>query len=315
MLDAETVKTVLVTGGTGFVGSHLVRRLETMPHLRLVLLSRQAPRHPLPEHVTWVTAPLQALSSATWQALGIPRFDLVFHLGGFTPKNGAEINQVDAIYEHTLLGIRALLDSLVTPPVRLVLASTVDVYTIPTDGVPLTENANLAGSSLHGAAKLFCEQLGRVYARKHGCGLAILRYGHIFGPGEEAYQKLIPNAIRQLLRGEAPVLQGDGSAERDYLFIEDVVEATWRAAQSDIGELGPVNIVRGASLPIRTVITMLIQLTEYPGQPTYKTDQPPGYSLRFAADRMHQLLGTWPLISVEEGLRREVEHAKARLAR
>jgi nucleoside-diphosphate-sugar epimerase len=134
----------------------------------------------------------------------------------------------------------------------------------------------------------------------------LLRYGHIYGPGEQAYRKLIPEAIRRLLRGEPPIVYGDGSAERDYLYVGDAVEATVRAATVEPAPAGPVNIVRGESCSIRHVVETLVQITGYPGTVQYLTDRPGGYSLRFDNRKMRAVLGEWPLVTLVEGLQREV---------
>jgi UDP-glucose 4-epimerase len=117
-----------------------------------------------------------------------------------------------------------------------------------------------------------------MYAHNHGCHYAILRYGHIFGPGEEAYEKLIPRTIRQLMQGEPPVLYGDGSAERDFLYMDDAVEATLQAAIFNVRELDPVNIVRGESSPVFKIVEMLTAITKFQGNIRYMTDKLGGTS-------------------------------------
>jgi nucleoside-diphosphate-sugar epimerase len=190
-----------------------------------------------------------------------------------------------------------------------VFASTIDVYAMHAVEQVIDEKSPAGAWGLYGASKLFCEQLVDFYAKLYGCGHSILRYGHIFGPGEESYEKLIPSMIRRLLHQESPVIYGDGSAERDYLYVEDAVEATIRAAVSDKKKIGPVNIVRGASTPIRKIAELLVRLTDFNGQITYLKDKSNGHSLRFDNNLMRQLLETWCFIGLEEGLKHEVNHA------
>lgn len=300
-------KTVLVTGATGFIGSHLVNRLRAAKDIHLVFLSRKSVTENC-KNVTWVTASLEQLSLNAWLAAGVKRIDVVLHLGAFIPKSGDAADQVEAVYRDNLLGTRFLLESFPSLPERIVFASTIDVYASSSDTIALSESSPVGPANLYGASKLFCEQLVRAYARKHRCDHAVLRYGHIFGPGEEAFQKLIPQTIRQLMRGEAPVLYGDGSAERDFLYVEDAVEATLRAAVSDTHELGPINIVGGRSRPVRDIVETLMSIVNFQGSIQYLTDKPAGLSLRFDNKRMRDGLGDWDLVSLEDGLKLEVEH-------
>jgi nucleoside-diphosphate-sugar epimerase len=246
------------------------------------------------------------VTERTWRAAGFGDIDLVFHLGGFTPKAASQADDVARVYEDNLIGTRALIESLPTPPGRFLYASTLDVYAAPRDGERLDEGSRLGPSGLYGASKLFCEQLVAAWARRAGCACTVLRYGHIYGPGESAYRKLIPQAIRSLLRGEPPVLHGSGRAERDYLSVEDAVEATLRAAAGP-PDPGPVNIVSGHSRPIREIVALLARLTGYEGLVESREADAPGWSFRWDPRRMRTMLGDWPLVPLEEGLRREVE--------
>lgn len=301
-------KTILVTGATGFIGQHLIQRLLGIPDIRLIVVSRK-PNAQISGKILWITSPLDQLTPAIWQAKGIDKIELVFHLGAFVPKKKAdEVNRMTEIYRDNLLGTRAMLESFPSPIERIIFSSTFEVYATPlANNRDLDEFSVVEPSGLYGASKLFCESLIRAYAREHGSGYAILRYGHIFGPGEEAYHKLIPQTIRQLLQGKSPTLYGNGSAERDFLYIDDVIEATLRAAVDDKLEIGPLNIVRGVSKPIKDIVNLLIKITEFSGKIEFMLDKPVGYSLNFDNSKMRETLGSWPLVSLEEGLRREVE--------
>ena len=304
-------KTVLLTGATGFIGSHLHRRLATLHPAKLVLVSRRAAHLSAPNEVT-VTSGLDELSSATWDAAGVQAFDLVLHLGAFTPKSASTADDIEENFRANLLGTRALLDSLPKTPEKLVFSSTLDVYRPPAVGEVLTEESPLAPASLYGASKLFGEHLVAAYARRTGCATAVLRYGHIYGPGEDAYAKLIPNAIRALHRNESPIVYGDGSVLRDFLYVDDAVEATLRAALSPVSS-DPINIVSGSSRPVREIVEFLRSLRDGAPAVTYHPEKPGGRSLQFSAGRMHRELGDWPLVPLETGLSREFASMGQRL--
>lgn len=302
-----TGKTVLLTGATGFIGRHLHARLES-EGARVVALSRMPPSTGC-VGTTWVTAGLADLSSDMWRAAGVARVDVVMHLGGHVPKNHAEANDVAGVYDGSILGTRALLESLPNVPERVVFASTLDVYA-PAD--VLTEASPVRPATLYGSGKLFCEHLVREWTAQAGSTCVVLRFGHIVGPGEEAFKKLIPQTIRQLLQAEPPVLYGDGTAERDFLFVGDAVEAAMRAATADLPSGETLNVVRGASVTIRDVVRMLTDLTGASVEPTLLADSPTGASIRFDNRRMHAALGEWDLVPLREALRLEVEHTRAK---
>jgi nucleoside-diphosphate-sugar epimerase len=271
------------------------------------LLSRNSPSNPR-EGETWVTAALDELTAKTWQDRGVEKIDLVFHFGAFTPKTSNSGDMIDHIYQSNLLGTRALLESLRVIPQKIVFASTIDVYAQSSDGHVLTECSSLSPSTLHGASKLFCEHLVQAFARQRGCGYAILRYGHIYGPGEEAYFKLIPVAIQALLRNESPIVYGDGNVQRDFLFVEDAVEATLRAATAEFEKIDPVNIVSGNSKSVHQIVEILTALCESTNQASYLLNRLAGRSLKFSSDRMTELFGYWDMVPLQEGLRQEVDY-------
>lgn len=301
-------KTALVTGATGFIGTNFLNRLQNIEGLKLVALSRKHISMRDSE-IVWICASLDCLNRDTWLEANVDNIDIVFHLGAFTPKTITEFDLVDKVYSDNLIGTRTLLDNLPNLPERVVFASTLDVYDLPQDQ-PVDENSPVDPVSLYGASKLFCEKLIKVHAEKNGYDYAILRYGHIFGPGEGAYKKLIPEMIKRLINNEAPVLYGEGNAERDFLFVSDVVEASIRAACSHMSGLGPVNIVSGKSLPIREIAEMLIDMTGFTGDIVYLKEKSDGYSLRFNNDLMFKLLGRWDFVTLKKGLAIEVEHYK-----
>lgn len=297
-------KVILVTGASGFIGAHLVDRLSRISGVRLLLLSRQA-KQSTQQDVVWLKGDLNQLTEAYWRSQSVNQIDYVFHLGAFTPKTSAEANRINQVIEDNILGTHALLESLPGKIEKLVFSSTLDVYAPSENGEVLTESSPVAPSTLYGSSKIFCEHLVSAWAKEKGCGYAILRYGHIYGPGEEQYGKLIPVVIRNLLANQAPVVHGDGSALRDYLYVGDAVEATVRAALVE-GNIGPINIVRGKSVTLKEVVRLLIRLTGSVKQIELLLDKPSGHSLRFDSSAMIQVLGNWSMTSLGDGLAAEV---------
>lgn len=298
-------KVILVTGANGFIGSHLVARLSEISEVKLLLLSRLA-RQSRANNMVWLEGAMEELTPQFWCSRGINHIDYVFHLGAFTPKTSAEANRIDRIVDDNISGTRALLQSLPGKPEKFVFSSTLDVYAQPKDGEVLTEGSKVSPGALYGASKLFCESLVSAWAAECGCCCSILRYGHIYGPGEELYGKLIPLTILNLLAGQAPVIYGDGGALRDYLYVADAVEATLRAALVE-GNIGPVNIVRGESVTLKEIVRLLIRLVGSDLEIEFLSEKPNGTSLRFDNGQMSMLLGEWSKTALEEGLAAEID--------
>lgn len=305
-MNALEGKTVLLTGATGFIGSRLAERLERIAGIKLVLLCRSFT--PPSVQGIHVKQHLHLLTKQTWTDHGIDNIDIVFHLAAYTPKVPCEANTRGAIYQSNVAGTCSLLESLPNPPETIIFSSTLDLYKHPGDGTALIEESPVDPSTLYGASKLFCESYLRTFAFQNSCRYAILRYGHIYGPGEGAYRKLIPQVIRSLLKGEKPLIYGDGSVQRDLLYVDDAVEATLRAAVAEDTAIDPLNIVNGHSQSVREYVEILMRHTSFSGGAEYLSGKSGGHSLFFSNNGMLEILGHWDFVPIEEGLRREIEY-------
>ena len=304
MMNRLDGQTVAVTGCTGFIGRRLVHALRQIANLRLILLSRSDPVE-LQGETSWISATLEEMSSKTWSDAGIDQLDVMIHLGGFIPKAGADANNIESSFQANILGTRRLLESLPESTGRIVFSSTVDVYAVVDDVI--TEETQVQPPSVYGASKLFGEHLTRIYAEHHGICSSILRLGHIYGPGEERYNKLIPVVIRRVLSGEPPVIYGDGSELRDFLYVDDAVEAIIRAASVPAENIGPLNIVSGSSVSIAEVVQRIANLGGYTGGIEHREKTAEDRSFRFDPSLMRKHLGRWPLVGLEDGLSLEIK--------
>lgn len=288
---------VAITGASGFIGTHLLQRLREEGCARLVVVGRAVQTLRDIEHIE---TDLAEITAEHWRRAKVDSVDVVFHLAGRVLKATTD-DFPGQMYRDNLAATARLLSSLPATR-RFVFSSTLDVYGRG-EGLVLDESAPLAPGNFYAASKIFAEEMIREWAHLPGRSCAILRYGHIYGPGEEAYAKLIPQAIRSLKRGQPPVLWGDGSSLRDYLYVTDAVEATIRAAVGEFS-LTPINVVRGQSVPIRDVVECLCSFTEKI-RPRYEPNRPNGHSLRFSRQRLSALVGEWPLVDLAEGLKAE----------
>lgn len=283
--------TILVTGAAGFIGSRVVRRLREPANARVLALERSS-------------VALQALDRDYWKGLGVGTIDVVFHLGAYTPKDAASADLAKPILASNVEGTAALLASLPNTPRHLLFASSLDVYK-RVCGRKIDESSEVGPATLYGASKLFGEELVRSYARSTGCTYSILRLGHIFGPGEERYQRVIPSLIRAMLGGVEPQLSGDGTTERDFLYVDDAVSAI--VAASMLRErVDPINVVRGESISILSVAKHVAALTGYEG--AFRFSRLNGDSLRFDNSAMKRALGIHSFVPFVAGLAQEIAH-------
>ena len=289
------MRVVLVTGAGGFIGRRLAARLLAQPACEVLALGRASGDDNL-------RAPLEDLTPEFWRHRGIDAIDTVFHLGAYTPKNQRQADDARSIIESNVDGTLALLESLPQTPDRVVFASAIDVYERSTDRV-IDESSPIAPATLYGASKVFGESLVQSFARRTGFRYSILRIGHIYGPGEERYEKVIPSLVRAALQGAVPQLSGDGSTLRDFLYVDDAVSAFAAAASS--GQTDDViNIVRGESVAIREVAERIAAIAGYRGEFRYAGEN--AVSLRFDNTRMRRRLGTETFTPLDEGLAREI---------
>jgi nucleoside-diphosphate-sugar epimerase len=307
---ASDATALLVTGASGFIGAHLVRRLVTeLPGA--TIFAQHSPGRTLAvadARVKPVAARLADLPGALAGA-GMPAsFAGVFHLAAYTPKRGGEEDEA-AIVEGNVEGLRQLLAALEGRVERFVFASTLDVYGAPSG--TLSEASSLAPETLYGASKVFGEVLVRRWGRRVRVPTALLRLGHIYGPGEDAYQKLIPVTIRAVLAGRPAVQVGDGQDLRDFLYVGDLVAmlvAAWRALEA--GDLEPLNLVSGRPVTIGEVIATIVRLAGAGAVERRPASGPPR-SFRFDASRVAARLPVGALTSFEDGLRAEIDWFRA----
>ena len=297
------MKTILVTGASGFIGGKLVERLRRHDDARVLALARSIDPESGPDALQ--TA-LEDLQPSFWSARQIDAIDVVFHLGAYIPKNRAQVDAAKPIVASNILGIAALLESIPGVPRHFVFASSVDVYGREV-GRAIDEASTVAPATLYGASKVFGEHLVRSYADRTGCRYSILRLGHVFGPGEDRFEKVIPNLIRAMLGGLEPQLSGDGSTARDFLYVDDAVGAFVAASQRSLSA-DLVNVVRGESVAIVDVAKWIAEIIGYRGP--FHFSGANGDSLRFSNVGMKRL-GIDSFTPTKDGLAREIAYFKA----
>lgn len=247
----------LVTGATGFLGTHLVRALSSSG-ARVHAISRVA-RDGRDERAIWHRADLVDRSevAAVFEAT---RPDLVFHLAAY----GAQPDERDseAMFDTNVLGSWNVWTSMTPSVRRLIMAGTPAEYGPQSE--PARERSFHAPVGAYGATKHAAVVLIAGLARAAHRETVIVRPYGAYGPGDDS-QRVIPSVIRGLLRGET-VAVTDGSARRDFLYIDDHIDALIRAATTpSLAPGATFNIGSGEGIALRDAFSQIAAAVNGPG--------------------------------------------------
>jgi dTDP-glucose 4,6-dehydratase len=310
------VKTLLVTGGCGFIGSAFLRRfVPRHPELRFInldLLTYAAD----PENVAEVAdAPNYQFVHGDVRDRGAVRalvseshVDAIVHFAAESHVDRS-IEDATAFVSTNIGGTHALLDAArAKVGTRFVLVSTDEVYgSLSEDAPATTEDAHLHPGSPYAAAKAGADLLAQSYVRTYGLDLSITRCANNFGPCQFP-EKLIPVLVRRALAGEQLPMYGNGRNIRDWLHVDDHADAVWAVLHR--GVAGRVYNV-GADNPRRNLEIaelVLAHLGLGPDRIAFVTDRP-GHDWRYCVDdtRLRTELGWAPQVPFEAGLRATID--------
>lgn len=243
---------ILVTGASGFIGSNMVSTACLALGSENVVAFSSKPTHPCPSIV--YNPPDFNLRKVDYDILS--SVEVLVHLGAFIPKHALHANAIEECNSNI-----SFTEKLLALPFKklkkIIFISTVDVYE-PAELI--TEATPTIPVSMYGWSKLYCERMISTFADNHNLVYQILRIGHVYGPGEEKYAKVLPNTIKNILAGEAVELWGDGSEVRSFIYIDDVVTAILKVVNQD-ENLGPINVVGDEPISIRELIDKVIAIS------------------------------------------------------
>ncbi len=300
----------LVTGGAGFVGSHLVDRLLADGYSVCVVddlstgsTSNLPPQAELQRVDICDAAPLHDITLRF-------RPEVVFHAAAQTdvrrsvrePDFDARVNVVG--------GLNVLRAAAAAGARRIVYASSAAVYGNPTR-VPVSETDPTRPISEYGASKLAFEHYLGAYAARGLIEYAALRYANVYGPRQRSSGEagVVSIFTRQMIAGEPVTIFGDGSKTRDYVYVGDVVEATVRAAAGPSGVVA--NVGWGREVSDLELFRAVAAAAGYTRQPTYAPDRPGDVARSCLDGAVAQRTWGWrPSEAVADGVRRVVEYAR-----
>jgi len=301
---------VLVTGGAGFIGSHVCDRLATAGH-ELVIMDDLSTGHV--EQVHSAARFYQMELDSPWldQLFAIERPEAVVH---HAAQASVRRSVADPVFDAkvNVLGTIALLHASVRHQVRrFVFASTGGAIYGDASVVPTPEDYPAVPISPYGASKLAAESMLATFNAMSGLSYAALRYANVYGPRQDPHGEAGVVAIfsQQLLGGAEAVITGDGTQTRDFVYVADVAEANLFALTSQV--VGAFNVGTGRETTINEIFNILKQLTGS-RQPERHGPDRPGEQRRSAIDasKIGREMGWRPVTPLQQGLEHTVAYFK-----
>ncbi|NKE36544.1 NAD-dependent epimerase/dehydratase family protein [Natronococcus sp. JC468] len=297
-------RTILITGGAGFIGSHLATELVEANDVRVLDNLTSGERAKVPEGTTLIEGDLRdedTLERATEDV------DLIFHEAALVSVQGsveAPLTSHDINATATL----ELFEAARREDARVVLASSAAIYGHP-EQVPIEESDSKTPASPYGIDKLAIDHYARRYNDLYDLETVALRYFNAYGPGQTAgdYSGVISIFCDQAINDESITVHGDGGQTRDFVFIDDIVKANIKAATTDYVGMA-YNVGTGQTVTIQELAETIVEVTDSASEITH-TEGRDGDIRHSEADisAIQSDLGYEPTVSLSEGLEQTID--------
>jgi nucleoside-diphosphate-sugar epimerase len=303
---------LLVTGGGGFIGSHLVERLVQDGHRVRVIdnftTGNRRNLAPVLDDVDLVEGDLQSYERAH---TAVRDCEIVLHQAAMPSVPRSVQDPLTSNASNVIGTLNVLLAARDAGVRRVVFASSSSVYGAVA-GLPKAEDLPALPISPYAVAKLAGEGYCRSFTEVYGLETVALRYFNVFGPGQDPqsqYAAVIPNFITATLRDQAPTIFGDGEQSRDFTFVENVVNANVIAMTAPDVAGRVYNIACGDRISLNELVAAIGRILGRGIEPRYEPARP-GEVRHSMADitRARADLGYEVGVSFEEGLSRTIEH-------
>ncbi len=257
-METPSEQKIVVTGGAGFIGSQIAESFIPENDVVVVDTLFSGSAQNIPAEATFIQADVrnkEALEAAATDA------DIIFHEAALVSVT-ASVDDPETSHAINVNGTINVLEAARQHDTRVVLASSAAIYG-PPNTVPITEDHPKQPGSPYGLDKLALDQYAQIYNKLYGLETVPLRYFNVYGPGQTGgeYAGVITVFIEQALSGDDITVHGDGEQTRDFVFIDDIVEANRRGSITDsVGE--PFNIGTGDSITIRELAELIRTVTD-----------------------------------------------------
>ena len=300
-------KLVVITGGAGFIGSHIAWELVKDNEVIVIDSLYTGKEENVPPGAKLIKADIRDYGAI---AELISNADYVFH-------EAAQVSVVESIRdpvfteEVNVLGTLNILKALLEGHGKLIFASSAAVYG-DNQNLPLKETERLRPLSPYGVTKATGEEYLRVYHELYGLPVVALRYFNVFGPRQSfnQYAGVISIFINRALKNEPLVIFGDGKQTRDFIYVKDVVRANLLVAENRRANGRVFNVATGKQTSILELATKIIEITGTRSSILFDKPRPGDIRHSLADIGEIKKLGFEPAFSLEEGLKRTVEWYK-----
>ena len=293
-------KKILVTGGAGFIGSNLVEALYKENEVTVLDNLHTGKRSNLENAIKGGAKFVEGDAKNIKSIKG--DFDFVFHLGIYSasPMYRDNPNLVGEVVQ----GITEVLEYCKEASIPLVFASTSSIY----NGIapPHKENVIPGVTDYYTEARIACERMSELYFKLYNTKVAAMRFFSVYGYndiGKGKFANLVTQFMDSLLKGEQPIVYGDGEQKRDFVFVSDVVNALLRA--STIEGFGIYNVGTGKNYSLNEAISKLQTITGKKITPKYIEMPVKNYVMTTLADttKSKKEIGFDARVGLDEGIR------------
>ena len=298
---------IAITGGAGFIASHIADAYLALGHEVFVIDNLSTGKHEnIPDTATFIE--MDVNDSALLDLFNDEKFDLVNH---HAAQMDVRVSVQDPSYDariNILGGLNVYESAFKTGVKKIIFASSGGTVYGDQEVFPADEHHSTKPISPYGIAKLSNEQYLYYYAHVHGLPYVAFRYANVYGPRQNPHGEAGVIAIftQKLLRGEQPIINGEGLQTRDYVYVGDVVKANVLALQPSM--IGAYNIGTALETDVNTLFRHLRDLTNSQCEEQHAPAKQ-GEQLRsvLSYDRIHTAFGWTPTMNLIEGLSKTVD--------
>ncbi|OGZ00125.1 MAG: hypothetical protein A2945_00335 [Candidatus Liptonbacteria bacterium RIFCSPLOWO2_01_FULL_52_25] len=293
---------ILVTGGAGFIGSHIVDAYVRAGHKVVVIDDLSAgSRNNLNPRAVFYKADVRDRTSMK-KIFSRERPEIVSHHAALIDVVRSVANPIPTL-ETNVLGTATILSAFQRfgkGQKKFIFASSAAIYGNPKK-LPVRENAELSPISVYGLSKALAEKIVRFYADAFGMRYVIFRYSNAYGPRQKSGAVSIFADLMR--RGKTPIIFGDGTKSRDYIYVDDIVRANLLALRKGNGEI--LNLGWGKTVSDKTMYATLAGALGFRKPPAFKPYRKGEiYSMALSANKAKKIIGWQPKVKFHEGIRK-----------